>query len=198
MLELINKTLRHDVLNALTSAIALLEMGIEDFDKNYLEKALTSVNRAVSIVRNMRAFEDAVKSGELRCINVEEVISDVVKAFERVSVKGKGKALADEGLRSVVENIVNNAFIHSGTDRVEITISEDKEWCEIRIADFGIGIPDEIKDMIFEEGFKHGPTAQTGLGLYAVKKLIERYGGEIWVEDNKPKGSVFVIRLRKC
>gem|GEM_PF-414589 len=198
MLELINKTLRHDVLNALTSAMALLEMGIEESNKDYLNKALTSINRAVSIVRNMRAFEDAVKSGELRCIDVGELVSEVAKSFENVSVKGGGKALADEGLRSVVENIVNNAFIHSGTDRVEITVSEGKEWCEIRIADFGIGIPDEIKQRIFEEGFKYGKAAQTGLGLFIARKIVERYAGEIWVEDNEPKGSVFVIRLKKC
>jgi len=59
MLELINKTLRHDVLNALTSATAFLEIGIEDNNREYLNKALESVNKAVTIVRNMRAFEDA-------------------------------------------------------------------------------------------------------------------------------------------
>jgi len=138
------------------------------------------------------------KSGELKCMDVREVVTEVAESFDGVSIYGEGRALADEGLRSVIENIVNNAFIHSGTDRVEIRISESAEWCEIRIADFGIGIPDEIKERIFEERFKHGKTAQTGLGLFIAKKIVERYGGEIWVEDNKPKGSVFVIRLRKC
>ena len=198
MLELINKTLRHDVLNALTSATAFLEIGIEDNNREYLSKALESVNKAVNIVRDMRAFENAVKSGEVKCMDIREVAADVAKSFEGVSIYGRGKALAGEGLRSVIENMVNNAFIHSGTDRVEIRISESAEWCEMRIADFGIGIPDEIKERIFEEGFKCGKTAQTGLGLFIAKKIIERYGGEIWVEDNKPKGSVFVIRLRRC
>ncbi|MBO8179236.1 MAG: PAS domain S-box protein [Archaeoglobus sp.] len=198
MLELINKTLRHDVLNALTSATAFLEIGIEDNSQEYLNKALESVNKAVHVVRNMRAFEDAVKSGELKCMDVREVVTEVAESFDGVSIYGEGRALADEGLRSVIENIVNNAFIHSGTDRVEIRISESAEWCEIRIADFGIGIPDEIKERIFEEGFKCGKTGQTGLGLFIAKKIVERYGGEIWVEDNKPKGSVFVIRFRRC
>ena len=198
MLELINKTLRHDVLNALTSATAFLEIGIEDNSQEYLSKALESVNKAVHVVRNMRAFEDAVKSGELKCMDVREVVTEVAEPFDGVSIYGEGRALADEGLRSVIENIVNNAFIHSGTDRVEIRISESGEWCEIRIADFGIGIPDEIKERIFEEGFKHGKTGQTGLGLFIAKKIVDRYGGEICVEDNKPKGSVFVIRLRRC
>ena len=198
MLELINKTLRHDVLNALTSATVFLEIGMDDNSKEYLNKALASINRAVHIVRNMRAFEDAVKSGELRCMDVREIVAEIAKSFDGVSIYGEGKALADDGLRSAVENIVNNAFIHSGTDRVEIVISETPEWCEIRIADFGVGIPDEIKEKIFDQGFKYGETAHTGLGLYIARKIVERYGGEIWVEDNMPKGSVFVIRLRRC
>ncbi|MEM2716548.1 MAG: ATP-binding protein, partial [Archaeoglobaceae archaeon] len=69
-------------------------------------------------------------------------------------------------------------------------------YAEIRIADFGKGIPDEVKPRIFEEGFTYGEKASTGLGLYIVKRLVERYSGEIKVEDNKPKGTVFVIRLR--
>ncbi|RLI75450.1 histidine kinase, partial [Archaeoglobales archaeon] len=41
-----------------------------------------------------------------------------------------------------------------------------------------------------------GETAHTGLGLYIVKRVVERYGGDVSVEDNKPKGAVFVVRLR--
>ncbi|WP_330999871.1 PAS domain S-box protein [Archaeoglobus neptunius] len=199
MLELINRTLRHDVLNALTSSLGYLETAIETGQLEYAEKSLESVERAVDIVRNMRAFESAVKKGELKCISVDEIIEDVVRDFDvPVKVNGRCMALADEGLRSVVENIVQNAKIHSGTDRIDITVNEYDDYCEIRVADYGRGIPDEIKDRVFEEGFKYGETAQTGLGLFIVRKIIERYGGKIWVEDNKPKGSVFVIRLKKC
>lgn len=198
MLELINKTLRHDVMNALTSSTAFLEMAIEEDEMNLAEKALTSTQRAVSIVKNMRAFEDAIKTGELKCVDARKIAEEVASSFENVHISGFGKALADEGLRSVIENIVNNAFIHSGTDRVEIEISENESFCEIRVKDYGVGVPDEIKHKIFEEGFKYGKTAQTGLGLFIARKIVNRYGGEIWVEDNEPKGSVFVIRLRRC
>ncbi len=197
MLELINRTLRHDVLNALTSSQMYLELA-SGGEVELIEKALTSINRAASIVKNMRAFESAVKRGELKCVDVREIAEEVAKSFDNVNVRGEGRALADEGLTSVIENIVQNAFLHSGTDRVDITIAESKDRCEVRIADYGKGIPDEIKERIFEEGFKHGETAQTGLGLYIVSKIVKRYGGEVWAEDNKPKGSVFVVSLRRC
>ena len=199
MLELINRTLRHDVLNALTSSQGYLEMVLDSAESSELvEKALMGVKRAVSVVKNMRAFESAVKMGELKCIDVAEIAREVAEIFDNVRVTGRGKGLADEGLRSVIENIIQNAVIHSGTDRVEIHVREAGERCEIRIKDYGKGIPDEIKQKIFEEGFKYGETAQTGLGLYIVSKIVKRYGGEVWVEDNRPKGSVFVISLKKC
>ncbi len=198
MLELINKTLRHDVLNALTSAVAYLEMALEEENREYAEKAMESVRRAVSIVKNMRAFEKAVKSGELKCVDVREIAEEVAKNFGNVEVYGEGRALADDGLRSVFENIIQNAVIHSGTDKIKVTIEEGEDYCEIRVADYGRGVPEEIKHRIFEEGFKYGETGQTGLGLFIVRKIVKRYGGEIWVEDNRPRGSVFVVRLRKC
>ena len=41
------------------------------------------------------------------------------------------------------------------------------------------------------------PKIHTGLGLYIVKKNMERYGGDARVENNTPKGTVFVLRLRR-
>ena len=36
----------------------------------------------------------------------------------------------------------------------------------------------------------------TGIGLYLVQTLVERYGGAVWIEDNEPEGSVFVVEMR--
>ena len=82
------------------------------------------------------------------------------------------------------------------TFSLEIKIEKVRDMYEIRIADNGIGIPDEIKGRIFEEDFSHGEEARTGLGLYIVKKTMENYGGSVRVEDNTPKGSVFVLKLK--
>ncbi|MCF7793756.1 MAG: hypothetical protein K9N09_04600 [Candidatus Cloacimonetes bacterium] len=54
-----------------------------------------------------------------------------------------------------------------------------------------------MKPKIFEEGFIHGETGHTGIGLYIVKKTIDRYEGSISVYDNEPKGVVFEINLLK-
>ncbi len=69
---------------------------------------------------------------------------------------------------------------------------------QVRQDDYGIGIPDEIKDKVFDDGFHYGETGHTGIGLFIVKKTIEEYGGMVFVEDNTPQGEVFIIRLKKA
>lgn len=197
MISLINRILRHDTLNALTTAYSYIELYKEEGREDYCLNVKNSIERAINIVKNLKNFEEVVKKGEVKIVNVRSVAEEVAKGFSiPISVEGDCEVVADDGLRVVFENIFQNAVQHAETDRVEVKIKRLAGYAEIRIADFGKGIPDEIKDKIFEEGFTYGEKASTGLGLYIVKKLIERYAGEIRVEDNKPKGVVFVIKLR--
>ena len=104
--------------------------------------------------------------------------------------------MADEAVYSVIENLLSNAVKHGKTDKVDILLSEMEDECEIRVVDYGIGIPPEIREQIFNESFRYGEAGGTGLGLYIVKRLVERYGGKIWVEETKPHGATLVIRLK--
>lgn len=73
-------------------------------------------------------------------------------------------------------------FVRPNGPFVELSVNED-----------GHGIPIEIRDKIFQEGFSSGIGKSTGLGLFLIKKTMERYGGHIVVEENKPKGAKFVL-----
>ncbi|WP_457555434.1 sensor histidine kinase, partial [Candidatus Pyrohabitans sp.] len=69
----------------------------------------------------------------------------------------------------------------------------------VRVKDFGEGVPDEFKEPIFER-FKRREkrgVKGTGLGLAIVKRIAELHSGKVWVEDNSPKGAVFVVKLPK-
>ncbi len=80
--------------------------------------------------------------------------------------------------------------------RINIKIEREDGFCIVRIADDGIGIPDEVKEKIFEENFIHGKSGKTGLGLYIARETMNKYNGSIYVEDNVPDGSVFILRFR--
>lgn len=116
----------------------------------------------------------------------------------KFEIQGDGQVLADDALISVIENIVRNALIHGGINQIEVKIKTKKDAVQISLADRGVGIPDVIKAKLFTEGTRYGPTGNSGLGLYIAKKTIERYGGQIWVEDNKPTGTRFIIKLPKA
>jgi signal transduction histidine kinase len=124
----------------------------------------------------------------------------VQKGFEelRVEVEGEMKILADAAFPSLVVNLLRNAIVHGGAQVMKVSMDEVKGMAEIRFADDGKGIPNEIKQQLFQEGAKFGETGNTGLGLYIVRKTVERYGGRVWVEDNHPQGAVFVLQIPKA
>ncbi|MDI9645773.1 MAG: PAS domain-containing sensor histidine kinase [Archaeoglobales archaeon] len=197
MLSLINKILRHDVINALTSAVMYMEIFKETGDISVCDKVKNSVERAINIVKNLKSFEETIKTGKLKIMKVREVVEDVARGFSLpIEIEGDCEVVADDGLKTVFENLFQNAVQHAETSKIEVKIRKTGEYCEIRVADFGKGISDEIKPKIFDEGFSYGEKASTGLGLFVVRKLVEKYNGEVWVEDNKPKGAVFVLKLR--
>lgn len=192
-LSLLNKILRHDILNDLTVVKAALELK----DEKLIEIAMGRVERIKDLINEMKVLEEA--GGEKRAINVAELIKEVAKLYGKEAIIRLNLedvyVRANEGLKTVIHNIVNNAVIHSGKSPVEVEIRTAKEggWGVIRIADNGRGIPDETKERIFDEGFttKKG----SGLGLFIAKKITEIYGGQIEVKDNKPSGAVFEIKI---
>jgi signal transduction histidine kinase len=71
---------------------------------------------------------------------------------------------------------------------------------EIRVADTGIGIPVTERQRVFDAFYQVDSSSTreqggTGLGLSIVKRLVEAHDGSVEVEDNTPKGSVFVVTL---
>jgi signal transduction histidine kinase len=102
----------------------------------------------------------------------------------------------------VLLNLINNAFQACATEGVEkptVTVKTQLSTSDqllITIADNGPGIPDSIKDKIFQPFFTTKPTGQgTGLGLSLSYDIVKAHGGEIKIESTEGKGSVFEIIL---
>ncbi|AKG92508.1 Signal transduction histidine kinase [Geoglobus ahangari] len=194
-LRVVNRILRHDVLNDLTVIRGFAELGHCEGCK-MCERIVTRVDQAVDAIERLKNVEEALRETELSGFRVSEVIDEVMSKFDvEWELKGDGVVLADSGIFSVFENLVSNAIRHGGTERVEFEVRDEGEWVVVGVADYGKGIPPQIRDRIFEEGFS---TSGTGLGLYIVKKLVEKYGGEIRVSENEPRGAVFTIKLKKA
>jgi signal transduction histidine kinase/Tfp pilus assembly protein PilF len=199
-IKLINKILRHDLINNLAVIKSALNLYKNSNDKKVLEEASSKINKSIELINEMRRLESFISTlQELKFYEITEVLKGIIDNYTSIefNIKGRGKVLADDTLNSVIDNIIGNAVIHGKTDKIDIQIKEQKDLCELRIADYGIGIPDKIKKKIFNEDFVYGKTGHTGLGLYIVKKAMESYGGSVYIEDNHPKGTVFVLEFRK-
>ncbi len=102
-----------------------------------------------------------------------------------------------EQIKRVMMNLLDNAIAAiDGNGEIVIDLSYDKEQETVRIevADNGKGIPPEHRMRLFEPYFstkKHG----TGLGLAIVNTIISDHNGFIRVQDNKPRGTKFIIEL---
>ncbi|KYC53608.1 MAG: sensory histidine kinase AtoS [Candidatus Methanofastidiosum methylothiophilum] len=196
-LSILNKILRHDILNDLTIVANSLDM-INTPDDFYKCKALNALDKSISLIEMIKELEHAVTTDDkLKYCPLREIINQIIVNYPEVEFKVSGDCIvySDDAIFSVFHNLIRNAIIHGKSDRIDIDISNKENICEVRVADYGTGIPDHIKDRVFEEGYSHGDSRNTGLGLYISKKVIERYGGSILLEDNEPKGAVFILTL---
>lgn len=117
--------------------------------------------------------------------------------------------LDKEKIVQVLNNLLSNAvkFTYKGeivhlSDRGFIKVGTRLQggFVQVFVADNGPGIPSEVKKQLFNK-FVQARESQisnesgTGLGLAISKGIVEAHGGKIWVEDNVPKGSVFIFTL---
>ena len=104
-------------------------------------------------------------------------------------------------LRRVLLNLLDNALKYSPSGsqtRLEAGVAEGGVL--FRVRDQGRGVPEHMREAIFdkfirleEEGAK--TRSSSGLGLTFCQVVAEAHGGRIWVEENQPRGSVFIVEI---
>jgi K+-sensing histidine kinase KdpD len=104
-------------------------------------------------------------------------------------------------LRRVLLNLLDNALKYSPSgSQTQIEAGAVKEGVCFRVRDQGQGIPEHMREVIFDkfirledEGAR--TRSSSGLGLTFCQVVAEAHGGRIWVEENQPRGSVFVVEI---
>ncbi len=197
----ISQVLRHDLLNKLTVAQGGLELFDRSGEAKFLDMARRNMEACGEIVTKLATLENSYGPMELTPMDVAGMAERVLRLNQgrgvEIKLMGRGWAMADGAMFNVLENLVSNAIWHAAPTIVRIDIEEKGHKVRVKVTDDGNGIPAEAREGLFKEGFKFGPKGNTGLGLFIVKRIVQRYGGSIWVEENMPKGTVFCIELRK-
>ncbi|NRP60156.1 ATP-binding protein [Marinobacterium sp. xm-d-564] len=156
------------------------------------ERALESKSVAENPAKLVRRALNSLKA-----IVAERGLSLSTEAVERSSAT---YLLHAQSLRQIVTNLVKNAAIHSGGSRIdvgfEISYVVGSAKARLRVEDDGKGIPAEKVEQLFE-AFSRGETTQdgSGLGLYIVKQLAERLGGQIRYSQSPLGGACFTLNF---
>jgi len=104
-------------------------------------------------------------------------------------------------MKLAVNNLLDNAVkFSSENSEIKVTLEKKEEKILLKIKDDGIGIPKNEQLKIFEKFYRgkdvsHFSTTGTGLGLTIVKQIVEAHGGEIQVESEPGKGSMFTVTI---
>ena len=102
----------------------------------------------------------------------------------------------------VVLNLLSNAvkFVQPGSGRVEVTLAEDGEFVRVDVRDNGQGVSLHDQQIIFDK-FRQAGDALTGkpqgsgLGLHISRRIIEHFGGRMWVTSRPGEGACFSFTL---
>ena len=182
--------------------------------KSNLEKINHHGKRADAIVKSMLQHTRS-SSGEKEPTDINALCDEYLRlAYHGMRAKDKSfnagyKLELDENLPllkvvpqdigRVLLNLINNAFqAVTDVEKPEVVVSTQKllDKIEIKVSDNGPGIPDSIKDKIFQPFFTTKPTGQgTGLGLSLSYDIVKAHGGELKVTSITGEGATFTVSL---
>ena len=210
------------ITHELKTPIAITKLNLETLQKHQLTQekqqqlisnTLQEAGRMNTLCNNL-LLASQIEAGDytltIEKINISELITESVNDFKmrfpkrNISRDGIFEMYVNGDrllLQMAVNNLLDNAIKYSGKEeRIYIDLRKDNHQILFLIKDEGKGIPDDEKYKIFNKFYRVGnlhtrEAKGTGLGLYLTKKIVEQHNGVITVTDNKPRGSIFEVKL---
>jgi signal transduction histidine kinase len=168
------------------------------------------VTRMNSLIDGVLAYSRAGRIREEQTrIDVNALVHEVIEllaspATVAVRIDGVLPTLTGEPTRlhQVFQNLIGNAikFLDKPDGEVRIGCTDDGSYWRFSVADNGPGIAPQYFDKIFQIFQTLSPRDErenTGIGLTVVKKIVEQWGGRVWIESVVGKGSTFFFTLPK-
>ena len=177
------------------------------------------IDRLSSIITDLLEFAETSELGEVEDVSLDSVIKTVVDDLESVAQNNMINMQIDEQsmtqseaqtfivkgntnlLYRALYNLVENAIRYNNEEgSVNITLETRGQEGVIIIADTGVGIAPEQRELVFEPFYRVNKSrfrefGGAGIGLSLVKTILKRHGASITVSENNPQGSVFTIRI---
>jgi signal transduction histidine kinase len=188
---------------------------ISQLQRENLQDLLHNAERLLNQIDSLLDFAK-IEAGKMEVhvepVKVNEVIQVAVSTIEPILNGGSVRIIREiapgmpalntdrEKLRQILLNLLDNAVKFTDRGEIKIAASQQNGSLKLVVSDTGIGIEKEELKHIFEE-FHRGDSSSikkyrgTGLGLAIVKKFVNLLGGDVAVESEVGKGSVFTVTL---
>lgn len=183
----------------------------DDQGREQMELVKSRVLRMNELIESILRYSEIGRTKlQIRTIDLNSLLSDVhtmLNPPEHITVKiiDRLPTLTMERYRviQIFQNLIGNAIKYNDKDRglIEIMCLDKGEAWEFSIRDNGPGIDAKYHEKIFKIFQTLTPRDElesTGIGLAVVKKIVELYGGRIWVISELGKGSTFSFTLSKA
>ena len=200
----------HDINNPLYVILAMAEAIQEEAATTTIQEYATSIHEAAqriqAIAKDITQYARASKSQRTIPVNLQETLDEALKIakfatklHEITVVKNyQGQVVIDakpEELLQVFVNLMTNA-IHAmdGQGLLTLTAEQCQDAIHISISDTGSGIPKEYLSKIFDPFFTTKAAGKgTGLGLYNVRTIANKYQGELTIDTEMGKGTTIAL-----
>jgi len=206
-------TISHDLRHPLTTILAYSEFQSEDNleigqRKAMYEEIRSSVNRMAELISSLLEFSKGQEGLHLTHGNVAEALKHTLTAVRlRPEFKGIQITVEHDGvtdgwfdfkkLDRAFHNLLQNACeaVPAESGKVQIRARGVDNYVEISMTDNGRGIPESIREDVFQPFVTYGKEDGTGLGLAVVQKIVRDHDGKVMVETTGKSGTTFKVIL---
>ena len=218
-LEQFARAVSHDLrqpLHAIAGYAELLkvrcESNLDARAREMMGKILTGVERMNKMIEDLLGLAKIDPDGE-SVVDVDSaalvagVLEDLQTQIEAVDADIATESMPvvhgrAAHLEQLFRNLLGNAikFVDEAPARVTVRCVEEEDSWHFTVCDNGIGIPDDLREAIFEPFHRGRPANHhegTGVGLALCNKIVQQHGGRIWVEPAPAKGSCFHFTLER-
>lgn len=207
----------HDLKAPLRAIGALARWLVTDYSDKFDERGREQVNLLINRVKRLDTmigcilkYSQVGRGNEDKAeVNLNELVTSVIDmltppAHIKVRVDGELPTIVCQRTRieQVFQNLVGNAikFMDKPSGEIRVACDRADECWKFSVADNGPGIEERYFDRIFQIFQTLKPrddSENTGIGLALVKRIVEMYGGKVWVESAVGRGSTFYFTLKR-
>jgi PAS domain S-box-containing protein len=215
-------TITHDLRSPLTSIQSLLKLlpevgGLNEEQQEFTARAMRTVEHMQDLIATLLDIARIEAGVDMQTgpIHIDVVIDEAAQHLEGAALDKELslEVILPEDLSAVdgnhtrlvqvMTNLLDNAIKYTPRGgSIKVSAAEDEDQITVYVTDTGVGIPASAKPHIFDKFYRvQGPATReaegVGLGLATVKSVVERHGGQVFVESRVGHGSSFYFTLPK-